>query len=155
MVTAQPLSQIRLMHTLDLPKVHSIEVASYDFPWTVGMFADCLRTDYRCFVLCQGEVIVGYVILWMSAFEVHVLNLCIATRWRGQGLGRELLQHALDIAGGHHARQILLEVRPSNTVAHALYAAMGFREIGRRPRYYPARDGREDAVVMARVYDLS
>ena len=67
------------------------------------------------------------------------------------GLGRRLLMRLLDVIRWSGAERVFLEVRPSNPVAQKLYASIGFTEIGRRPRYYPARDGREDAIVMELV----
>ena len=94
-------------------------------------------------------MIAGYGILSVGAGEAHVLNLCVAAVWRSQGLGRYLLRRLLDIARWNGAERVFLEVRPSNPLAKTLYESAGFAEIGRRPRYYPARDGREDAIVMA------
>jgi ribosomal-protein-alanine N-acetyltransferase len=100
-------------------------------------------------VLAVDGVTVGYGILSVGAGEAHVLNLCIDPTRRGQGLGRHLLLRLIGIAGWNHAARLFLEVRPSNPHAIALYTSVGFHEIGRRLRYYPARDGREDAIVMA------
>ena len=86
----------------------------------------------------------------MAAGECHVLNLCIDPELRGKGLGRYLMKHLLDLARHHKAEMVFLEVRPSNRHAIALYESMGFNEVGRRRRYYPAKKGREDALVLAR-----
>lgn len=145
---ARPASHMRLMRMDDLDAVVAMELASYDFPWTRGIFADCLRAGHPCWVLCVDEDVAGYGILSVGAGEAHVLNICIAPAHRGLGLGRHLLGRLLDVARWSGARSVLLEVRPSNPLAKALYESVGFREIGRRPRYYPAKDGREDAIVM-------
>lgn len=133
----------------DLATVGVLESVSYEFPWSPGIFADCLKAGYPCWVLCVDEAIAGYGILSMGAGEAHVLNICVDPAHRGQGLGRYLLSRLLDIARWNGAERVLLEVRPSNPPARTLYESVGFHEIGRRPRYYPAREGREDAVVMA------
>lgn len=146
---ARPSSEMRMMRREDLPAVSALENASYEFPWTQGIFADCLRAGHPCWVLCVDGTIAGYGVLSVGAGEAHVLNVCIGADWRGQGLGRHLMRRLLDIARWNGAERVFLEVRPSNPVAQALYQSMGFQEIGRRPRYYPARDGREDAIVMA------
>ena len=88
---------------------------------------------------------------WISvaADEAHVLNVCITPERQGRGYGRHLLRALVKLAGDHGAARIFLEVRPSNPAAIALYHEEGFNEIGRRPRYYPSKDGREDALVMA------
>ena len=145
---SRPDSEIRALRTQDLDAVAAMEADSYEFPWSRGIFADCLRAGHPCWVLCVDGAIAGYGVLSIGADEAHVLNICIGPDWRGQGLGRHLLRRLLDIARWNGAHQIFLEVRPSNPVAHALYVSFGFREIGRRPRYYPAKDGREEAIVM-------
>ena len=140
---------LRPMREEDLAAVHMIESRAYEFPWTVGIFRDCLRADYPAWVLHSGERIHGYFLMTIAAGEAHVLNVCVAPEAQGHGLGRRLLHAVLQIARGRGAARIFLEVRPSNAPAIALYHREGFNEIGRRPRYYPAKDGREDALVMA------
>ncbi|MGC1549272.1 MAG: ribosomal protein S18-alanine N-acetyltransferase [Rhodanobacter sp.] len=146
---ARPASEMRLMRREDVPEVSALENASYEFPWTTGIFTDCLKAGHPCWVLCVDGVVAGYGVLSIGAGEAHVLNLCIGPDWRGRGLGRHLLRRLLDIARWNGAEQAFLEVRPSNPMAQELYLSMGFHEIGRRPRYYPAKDGREDAIVMS------
>jgi [ribosomal protein S18]-alanine N-acetyltransferase len=143
-----PLS-LRPMREDDLTAVQMIESRAYEFPWTVGIFRDCLRADYPAWVLHDGNRIAGYFLMSIAAGEAHVLNICVAPELQGQGHGRRLLHALLQMARGRHVSRVFLEVRPSNANAIALYFDEGFNEIGRRPRYYPAKDGREDALVMA------
>ena len=143
------------MRMQDLPAVVALERVSYDFPWTEGIFSDCLRAGHPCWALWVDGQLSGYGILSVAAGEAHVLNICIDPARRGEGLGRHLLRRLLDIARWNGAARVFLEVRPSNPLAKALYESIGFNEIGRRPRYYPARDGREDAIVMALELDAS
>lgn len=143
------------MRMQDLPAVVALERVSYDFPWTEGIFSDCLRAGHPCWALWVDGQLSGYGILSVAAGEAHVLNICIDPARRGEGLGRHLLRRLLDIARWNGAVRVFLEVRPSNPLAKALYESIGFNEIGRRPRYYPARDGREDAIVMALELDAS
>jgi ribosomal-protein-alanine N-acetyltransferase len=145
----RPAAQVRAMRSEDLATVSALENASYDFPWSLGIFGDCLKAGHPCWVLSVDSTIAGYGILSMGAGEAHLLNICIDPDYRGQGLGRHLLGRLLDIARWNGAERLFLEVRPSNPLAKALYESVGFSEIGLRPRYYPARDGREDAIVMA------
>jgi ribosomal-protein-alanine N-acetyltransferase len=145
----KPVIQVRGMRADDLATVSAMENASYDFPWSAGIFSDCVKAGHPCWVLCVDQDIAGYGILSMGAGEAHVLNLCIGPDFRGRGLGRHLLGRLLDIARWNGAERVFLEVRPSNPLAKTLYESVGFNEIGRRPRYYPAKNGREDAIVMA------
>lgn len=142
------------MRAEDVPVVADIERAAYEFPWTDGIFRDCLRVGYHCRVLeGDGGVIQGYVILSVAAAEAHLLNLCVHPDRRRCGLGRDMLHYALTEARIAGAQRMFLEVRPSNRAAIALYEQAGFVIIGRRPRYYRSRDGREDAVVLAKDLD--
>lgn len=147
-VVIKPAIQLRAMRLDDLDAVSVLEDASYAFPWTRGIFDDCVKTGHSCWVLCVDGEIAGYGILSMGAGEAHVLNVCIGPVWRSRGLGRHLLGRLLDLARWNGAERVFLEVRPSNPLAKTLYESVGFLEIGRRPRYYPAHAGREDAIVM-------
>lgn len=140
---------LRPMREDDLDAVIAIEQRAYPFPWTRGILRDCLRADYPAWVLLQNGAIIGYGVLSIAADEAHILNICTAPEAQGRGHGRRLLRSLLQIARGRGVRRMFLEVRPSNPHAIALYHDEGFNEIGRRPRYYPAKDGREDALVMA------
>ena len=144
-----PSPVLRPMRDSDLGAVLEIELRAYPFPWTRGIFEDCLRAAYPAWVLVDDATIVGYAVLSVAAGEAHVLNICVDPRVQGRGHGRRLLHALLHLARGRGAERLFLEVRPSNRGALALYHAEGFNEIGRRPRYYPARTGREDAIVMA------
>jgi ribosomal-protein-alanine N-acetyltransferase len=146
---ARPQAQVRAMRRDDLEAVAELERASYEFPWSPGVFGDCLRAGHPCWVMCLGDEVVGYGILSTGAGEAHILNVCVGEKHRGLGLGRHLMRRLLDVARWHAAERVFLEVRPSNPVAQALYRSMGFVQIGQRPKYYPAKDGREDAIVMA------
>ena len=143
-------THLRPMREADLDEVMRIEVRVYPFPWTRGIFRDCLHAGYPMWLQERDGEIVGYGVLSIAADEAHVLNLCTAPECEGQGLGRKMLQSLLRIARGNGAQRVFLEVRPSNPRAIELYDRNGFNEIGRRPRYYPAaNNGREDAIVMA------
>jgi len=132
-----------------LDAVVANEVAAYGFPWTRGIFLDCLRAGYDCWVVQDGEAIIGHGVLSAAAREAHILNVCVAPAWQGRGHGRRVLEHLLKLARWQRSERVFLEVRPSNLHAVALYESVGFNEVGRRPNYYPAERGREDALVMA------
>ena len=146
----QPASErIRKMRRADIAVVYEIESDAYEFGWTQGIFRDCLNAGHECWVLELDREIAAYAVIASQVDEAHLLNLCVAPAWQGTGLGKRLLRRMIDVARWHAAERLLLEVRPSNPVAMHIYRRHGFEEVGRRPRYYPARHGREDAVVMA------
>ncbi len=148
-VAAMPAPVLRPMHEGDLDAVMEIELRAYPFPWARGIFQDCLRAGYPGRVLVGDAGLLGYGLVSIAADEAHVLNVCVDPLRQSRGLGRRLLRDLVRLARQHGAARVFLEVRPSNTSAIALYHSEGFNEIGRRPRYYPAGSGREDALVMA------
>lgn len=145
---AQP--QLRPMSEVDLGAVIEVEQAAYEFPWTVSIFRDCLRVGYDCFVYEDARGPIGHGIMSVGAGECHLLNICIHPDYQRRGLGRVMISRLLALARRRRARLALLEVRVSNTAAYNLYTKIGFSEIGMRKGYYPARRGREDAILLAR-----
>ncbi len=144
----KPSYQLRPMQMADLDAVMAIEPTIYTHPWTRGNFSDSLNSGYSAWVLEANQKIIGYALLMMVPDEAHLLNLSVAKDQQKQGLGRYLLEHMLQIAKNHKAANLFLEVRPSNISAIALYENMGFCEMAVRRGYYPAHNGREDAVLM-------
>ena len=136
------------MRMEDVDDVAMIERVAYPFPWTAGIIRDCLRAGYDCWLLVANGERVGYGIVSIAADEAHLLNICISPLHQGCGYGRQLLLGLVELARRRSVERIYLEVRPSNGRAITLYRTIGFREVGRRPRYYPAGDDREDALVL-------
>ncbi|HET9693401.1 MAG TPA: ribosomal protein S18-alanine N-acetyltransferase [Steroidobacteraceae bacterium] len=144
----QRLVRFRAMTPFDVAAVAAVERSSYQFPWSEGIFRDCLRVGYLCRVAeCDGEV-VSYGIVAMGAGEAHILNICVRGAVRGRGIGRQMLMLLIERASQAGMQDVFLEVRPSNLHAIALYQSVGFVEVGRRRGYYQAVDGREDALVL-------
>ena len=136
------------MREADLREVMAIESAIYSHPWTRGNFVDSLTAGYECRCLRHGAELVGYFVLMVAAEEAHLLNLSIAAVHQRRGHGSGLLRDAADLARRLGAKNVFLEVRPSNRGAQALYTRFGFRKVGTRRGYYPAHAGREDAIVL-------
>ncbi len=134
----------------DLSLVSDIERRSYDFPWSHGVFRDCLLAGYQCVVLDRGDRVAGYAILSIAAGEAHILNLCVDPAHRAHGYGEQLLDEILGRARAAEVAEIFLEVRPSNKTAIALYKKRGFHQVADRPQYYQAQEGREDAAVLSK-----
>ena len=140
--------RLRLMTVGDLDAVEAIERSVYTHPWTRGNFADSLASGYHCWVMEKDARLIGYAVTMVAAGEAHLLNLSIAADLQRRGLGSELLLFVIQLARDCAAVTIYLEVRASNQAGRALYARHGFAEIGLRKSYYPAHQGREDAVTM-------
>ncbi len=141
------------MQALHLPQVLEIERRAYPFPWSENIFKDCLKAGYSAWVFMAVDgTIGGYALMSMAVDEAHVLNLCVDPLHQRCGYGHKLLKHLMKLARAAQATIVLLEVRKSNRPAIKLYESMGFQRIGVRKAYYPAPDGREDALVLG--YDI-
>lgn len=147
---AEPPASIRPMTHEDMGFVSDIERRSYEYPWSHGVFRDCLLAGYQCIVLDRDERVAGYGILSIAAGEAHILNLCVDPSYRSHGYGERLLDEILFRARAASVREIFLEVRPSNQTALALYRKKGFHIVSNRPAYYQAQAGREDAAVLVK-----
>ena len=147
---AEPPSVIREMNHDDVSMVSDIERRSYEFPWSHGVFRDCLLAGYQNIVLVRDQTVAGYGVLSIAAGEAHILNICVDPDYRSHGYGEKLLDELLFRARAASVRTIFLEVRPSNERAIALYRKKGFHKVANRPAYYQANEGREDAAVLAK-----
>lgn len=155
MPIAEPPASIRDMSHDDLAMISDIERRSYEFPWSHGVFRDCLLAGYKCITLVRDRRVTGYGVLSVAAGEAHILNLCVDPGYRSLGYGERLLDELLYRARAALVREIFLEVRPSNENALRLYRKKGFHQIAARPAYYQADEGREDAAVLVKklVFD--
>ncbi|MEO1889523.1 MAG: ribosomal protein S18-alanine N-acetyltransferase [Cycloclasticus sp.] len=140
---------IRPLKDQDIDDVIQIEQQVYNYPWSKGIFKDCLRVGYSNWALIKDETFIGYAILSVAVGEAHILNICVDPAFKRQGLGRFFLNEVIAAAKSKNADCVFLEVRPSNVAAIELYKKMGFKKIGQRKNYYPAADGKEDAMVYS------
>lgn len=148
-----PMETCRSMTEGDLPAVLDIERRSYAFPWSEGIFHNCLHHDLSCWVVELDRQVIGYGVMSVAVQECHILNLCVDPSYQGQGIGGRLLDQLLAIANSRNADTAFLEVRTTNFQAISLYFSKGFNEIGTRKNYYPALSGREDAIILVKSLD--
>ena len=143
---------LRMAKLADVPAMSVVESAEYEFPWTEGIFMDCINAGYQCMVYENARELFAYGVMSFVDGECHILNLCVGSSYQGCGWGRNLLLRLLELAAQRNCRIAFLEVRVSNKRAFNLYHKMGFNEIAVRKRNYPARGGRrENALVLAKV----
>jgi ribosomal-protein-alanine N-acetyltransferase len=117
----------------------------------VDFSAELEKTQSRCLVARDGEEVVAYLLYWLVAEEMQILNIAVKSGCRRRGWGRLLLEKGIRDARGEGAWVATLEVRKSNEEAIALYQGNGFRILGTRLDYY--REPEEDALLMVRAFD--
>jgi [ribosomal protein S18]-alanine N-acetyltransferase len=124
-----------------------IERCSFPSPWDERSFSSEIDREVSHFwAAAMEDVLAGYICFWLYAGEVHLLNIAVHTGCRRQRIGSSLLSKMLEVGRSRDAATAWLEVRPSNHAARSLYRKTGFREVGRRPRYYD--DTGEAAIIM-------
>ena len=143
---------VRPMREQDVTQVAAIECAATEFPWPQSQFASSLSGTHHCMVLEVDGVAVGFSVFSSVLDESELLNIAVAPEQQGCGYGRQLLLCGLKQLVADDIKRCFLEVRVSNTSAQALYQSLGFKVAGKRKQYYPARNGREDALVMSREF---
>jgi [ribosomal protein S18]-alanine N-acetyltransferase len=140
---------IRAMIAADIPRVVAIESSSALFPWAEQSFRYCLDTGCVCQTAVFDGAVVGFSFTRLEQNDrAHLLNLGVDSGRRGVGIGRALLAEVIAFAFLADAREIYLEVRPSNAIAINLYRSVGFQQAGRIRDYYPALGSREDGAVF-------
>lgn len=140
--------EIRPLGHGDIEEMLAVEQRVYPFPWTRGNFVDSVAAGYSVWGCRVAGELIGYSVVMVAADEAHLLNLSVDAKRQGMGFGARLLRHAMRSARLGGATLLLLEVRPSNAKALALYQRFGFEQIGVRRDYYAAAAGREDALVL-------
>ena len=148
-LSAAELWSIVPLDAARVPTILDIERHGYRYPWSEAIIRDCFKSGTGVWGVenASGELI-AYAFFSMAVGEAHVLNLCVDPTVQGQGVGRYLMQHLITLARAALCTIVLLEVRRSNTAARRLYAGLGFAHLGTRKGYYPAAEGREDALVL-------
>jgi len=147
---------IRRAGLTDVRSLCEIEKQSFPSPWSLW----CFLAEYansKSTILVAGPPrpqpweVWGYVVFWVVAGEMHLLNLAVRRAHRRRGIARSLLTQALDRGRAQNVSVVWLEVRPSNAAALALYRSFGFQEVGRRAHYY--NDNGEDALICALFWE--
>lgn len=148
-MSVAPMNVAR-MSADDLAEVVALEARIQAFPWSSGNFRDALTAGYDCRIVRENGRLAAFAVTMPAVDEAHLLVIGVAPERQRAGLGSRLLDLLCAEARAAGMARLLLEVRPSNAAAVAFYRHAGFAEIGRRRGYYPAHEGREDAIVMAK-----
>lgn len=135
----------------NLDALYAVEIASHSYPWSHSQLASCFSERYLNAALCLDRQVIGFYCADYLLGESTLMNICVAPQFRGQHYGRILLEHYLKHSQNEGSENWFLEVRQSNTVAQALYLAMGYRQTGLRKNYYQAGSQQEHAVLMHRT----
>lgn len=139
---------LRLLDKTDLEDVMTVERSAHAYPWRQSSFEDCLQGRQKCWLAFAENSLCGLVVISHAGGDAEILNLSVHPGFQRKGIGRLLVNHAIEQTQSK-ADMLFLEVRRSNKKAIDLYTKEGFFEIGERKGYYPTVNGREDAILMA------
>lgn len=140
---------IRPGNSDDLNSIMAIEHRAHDYPWSDKIMLRYLQKPDAVFMFYQDDEHCGHAVVSLVMDEAELLMITVAPEYQGRGFGKVLLQHTLQTLQNKGATCLFLEVRESNKAAIALYETLGFCETGRRSGYYPAKKGREDALIYS------
>lgn len=141
--------KIRPMQINDVSAVLAIERRAHLFPWTKEIITDCIRIGYDCWVLATEDEIQAYAMMSIKKDSGHILSVTVDPAYQRHGNGTQLMQYLMEIAKQKGVSYVFLEVRTSNSSAIKLYEKLGFNQVDIRTKYYPAQQGKEDALVYA------
>lgn len=135
----------------DAASLAVLHAASFNRGWSEQEFEQLL-TDRSVVAdrATSGRKNVGFILSRCAADEAEILSVAVARAWQGRGLARRMLDLHLRRLAGLGLRTVFLEVEEGNTSARKLYARAGFREVGRRPGYYPQGGTAKAAMVLRR-----
>lgn len=141
---------LRKMTSQDIDEVIQIEKESFTLPWSRDSYLGELKNNFATYLVCdcEGEI-AGYGGIWVVFEEAHITNVAVSPNFRKSGIGTALMQELEKVAREKKAQRILLEVRPSNQAALAMYHNLDFLPTGLRKQYYS--DNNEDAIIMTKL----
>ena len=145
--------EIRKMTDREVPQVAELEKLCFAMPWSEKSVAGELDNPLALWLVAmEGDSLAGYVGSQTVMDETDMMNLAVAPQFRRQGVGETLVNALVASLKELGSRCLTLEVRDSNGPARALYAKLGFAEVGRRRGYY--RDPREDALILRKEWEI-
>ena len=137
-----------MMEDSDLESVVNLESLAYEYPWSGKIIQGCFEAGYRIWIGKVGLTHICQAFVSVVAGEAHLLNLAVHPKWQKNGCGKAILRRVIEDIKLLNVEGIFLEVRISNHLAISLYEKFGFSQIGERRNYYPASDGRENAIML-------
>lgn len=134
------------------PLVAALEAESFSTPWSENSIGAELDNPYAIWLTAlEGDALAGYLGVQFGPDGGDIMTIATAPEFRGKGVAKALIAATADKLREKGLSWLTLEVRPSNTAAISLYRAMGFRDVGRRPRYY--KKPTEDALLMTLFFE--
>lgn len=135
-----------------VPQVAALEKVCFSTPWSESSIGGELQNQWAIWLVAlEGDALAGYLGVQYGPDGADIMTIATAPAFRGRGVGRSLIAEMAARLKSMGLQWLTLEVRPSNTAALGLYEAMGFQQVGRRPRYY--RDPVEDAILMTLFFE--
>lgn len=143
--------RVRSAGERDLKEIYKIENASFNSPWTLDFFKHELNNPASFFYILEiQDKLVGYVIFWIFKDESHIANIAIHPEFRKMGYGEQLLNWVFDFCRERSVASVSLEVSEVNEAARQLYSKMGFKNVGRRAKYY---ENNFDALILTKILE--
>ncbi|SDB42574.1 ribosomal-protein-alanine N-acetyltransferase [Pseudobutyrivibrio sp. YE44] len=131
----------------DLQAIFHMEQASMNSPWSLKSYEEAFESDYSMILVAEQDgQLAGFSVFYLTPPEAELPDIVVDEAFRGNGVGRFLLEKSIEELRKKDVETIFLEVRVSNIPARTLYEHLGFEQIGVRKYFY--NDPVEDAICM-------
>ena len=145
--------EIRPMDQTHVAQIAELEKNCFSDPWSEASIASELSNPLSCWLVAvEGERLAGYIGSQTVMGESDMMNVAVHPDFRRQGVAQALILALADALKARGSHGLMLEVRQSNAPARALYAKLGFAEVGRRKNYYSKP--REDALILRKEWEI-
>ena len=142
-----------LLSEKHVKQIADLEKQYFSAPWSEKSIAEEIKNSLSLWVVAVDEdTVVGYVGSQTVLFEADMMNLAVDRSYRRQGIARKLVSFLIDRRRENKTYSLTLEVCASNVAAISLYHELGFKEVGRRPRYYSKPV--EDALILRKEWEV-
>ncbi len=145
--------EILEMTSAHVAAIAELETLCFSDPWPVeGIEPELHNPLSYWLVAMEGEQLVGYIGSQSVCGEADMMNVAVRPDYRRQGVAQKLIEGLMTGLKVREITSLSLEVRASNAPAKALYAKLGFAQVGRRPNYY--RNPKEDALILRKEWSI-
>lgn len=145
--------EILPMDQTHVAQIAQLETLCFSDPWSESSIASELSNPLSCWLVAvEGEKVAGYIGSQTVMGETDMMNVAVHPDYRRQGIANRLILTLVEALKARGSHWLMLEVRQSNDPARALYAKLGFAEVGRRKNYY--RNPKEDALILRKEWEI-
>ena len=134
----------------DFEKIKDSLEIDFDEFWNANILESELKSENSKYIVAEeNDKILGFAGILLTPDDTQITNIVTKKSERNKGIGRQLLDKLIEMTRELEKDSISLEVDETNDTAIFLYKRQGFKEVGRRKKYYK---GINDAIIMTKFF---